>query len=314
MTKHYGITFRLDAQLRQLIAAKDTTLNQVLEQSRMMIESQRSMVDELRSFKDVVYNLSGQVDSLKSIKSSLDELKDIKRSVDDLKRSVDELQNFRNVSDMVYELKKEIQNMKKDSAKPQQSLQDDIYALDDDYSDYNLGNNLSFGANPYQNYPNRMQPPMPPASALYAHGYYPPMFVPPYGYPNIPLTQPGEEKLFNKTDKHFFFMTFILCYSNSSIGFWCRATIASRFQRNAQYDDSSAKYVPRTVNQSTNHTKHSQFNWCQCISTSNKPTSKRATIQRNQSANCCANLYLNCFDNLFANIESASCKCGYYLV
>ncbi|XP_044766754.1 E3 SUMO-protein ligase RanBP2-like isoform X2 [Coccinella septempunctata] len=180
---------RLDAQIRQLIAAKDTTLNQVLEQSRMMIESQRSMVDELRNFKDVVYNLSGQVDNLKTMKTSLDELKEVKRSVDDLKRSVDELQNFKSVTDMVYELKKEIQNMKKDSAKPQHSINDDLYALDDDYSEYNIGNNLNFGANPYQNYPNRMQPPIPPPSALYPHGYYPPMFVPPYGYSNLGLAQ-----------------------------------------------------------------------------------------------------------------------------
>ncbi|XP_045463199.1 E3 SUMO-protein ligase RanBP2-like [Harmonia axyridis] len=180
---------RLDAQLRQLIAAKDTTLSQVLEQNRMMVESQRNMVDELRNFKDVVYNLSGQVDNLKAMKTDTNELKEIKKSVDDLKRSVDDLQNIRNVSDMVYELKKELQNMKKDNAKPQHPVQDDLYTLDDDYSDYNLGNNLNFNANMYQNYPNRIPTAMPPPSALYPHGYYPPMFVPPYNYSNLGLAQ-----------------------------------------------------------------------------------------------------------------------------
>ncbi|KAK9885831.1 hypothetical protein WA026_013702 [Henosepilachna vigintioctopunctata] len=180
---------RLDAQIRQIVATKDAAMKQVLEQNKTMVESHRCLVEELRSFKDAVYNLSSQVDDLKTMKSGLDELKGVKKSVDELKKSVDELQSFRNVADMVYELKREIVDIRKDRGKHHHQTCDDLYVLDDDYPEYNVSGNANFG----QNYPTRIPPPaVPPPAAMYPH-LYPNIYgsMPQYCYPHLGLSQSG---------------------------------------------------------------------------------------------------------------------------
>ncbi|KAL3285049.1 hypothetical protein HHI36_019175 [Cryptolaemus montrouzieri] len=183
---------RLDAQFRQLNLTVDSKINQVLEQTKFMIESQRNLVEELRSFKEAEYNLAGQVDSIKMMKSNLEELKSLSKRVDELKISVEELQNFRTVTDLVYELKREIVDMKKDNAKHHQQTNDDLYVLDDEYPDYNISGNVNFNSNLYPNYSGRFPQTVPPPAALYPHGLYPALYgsIPPYGYPNLGLSQP----------------------------------------------------------------------------------------------------------------------------
>lgn len=186
---------RLDAQIRQLIASKDTTMHNVLEQNRVMVESHKCLVDELRSFKEVVSNLSYTVNDLRSLKSSVEELKGIKSAVDDLKTSVDELQNFRTVSDMVYEMKKELAELKKDNIKAKNNpLNDeDLYVLEDEYQDYGLPSNINNLNNLYSNIPNRMPGAAAAAAAavaansLYgAHPLYQTMGYPVMPYLNYP--------------------------------------------------------------------------------------------------------------------------------
>ncbi|KAJ8928994.1 hypothetical protein NQ314_018352 [Rhamnusium bicolor] len=84
---------RLDAQIRQMVASRDSALTNIVEQNKIMVDSHRSLLEELRSFKDAVNNLTATVEDLKTMKRGFEELKDIKKSVDELKSSVDDLQN-----------------------------------------------------------------------------------------------------------------------------------------------------------------------------------------------------------------------------
>lgn len=49
---------RLDAQIRQLIASKDVSMNAILEQNRNMAELQKTLTTEIRGFKDAVNRLA----------------------------------------------------------------------------------------------------------------------------------------------------------------------------------------------------------------------------------------------------------------
>lgn len=173
---------RLDAQIRQLIANRDTTMHNLLEQNRNMFESHRVLEDELRSLRDVLSNISLTVNDLRQMRSTTEELKNIKTSVDDLKVSVDELlQNFRTVTDMVYEVKKEVAELKKDANKIKNPLNDDdLYVLDEDYQDYGLNANTSNLNNLYSSIPNRMPGAALPNALYGAHPLYQ------MGYPVMP--------------------------------------------------------------------------------------------------------------------------------
>ncbi|CAH0545652.1 unnamed protein product [Brassicogethes aeneus] len=174
---------RLDAQLRQMAATKDTAVTSILEQNKLMVDSHRSLLEELRSFKDAVNNLTSTVEELKSIKSGMEELKEIKTTVTDLKHSVNDLQS---VVDIVKEMRKDINDLKKDNTggKNPQLSEEDLYVLDPDYGvDYGLNANLGqYNPNLYQNYQGRLSganalnPGNLPTSygALYP-GLYPPM-------------------------------------------------------------------------------------------------------------------------------------------
>ncbi|KAJ8969538.1 hypothetical protein NQ317_008618 [Molorchus minor] len=184
---------RLDAQIRQMAATRDTALNNILEQNKIMVDSHRSLLEELRSFKDAVNNLTSTVEDLKSMKKGFEELKNVKKSVDELKNSVDELQN---VVDVVQEMKKEINELKKDQSKNNQLSDEDLYVLDPDYGvDYNINSNIgNYNPNIPSLYPN-YQPGR--VGATNALPYGPPGLYPglypglAYAYGGLGLPQPG---------------------------------------------------------------------------------------------------------------------------
>lgn len=182
---------RLDAQIRQLTASKDAAINNILEQNKFMVESHRNLVEELSGFKDAVNALTSTVNELKTIKHSIDELKSIKQSVDELKVAVDDLQNFRNVSDVVYEMKKEIAEMRKDGKfKNNQLSEEDLYVLDEDYgADYNINTGHVANLNPSL-YPNIGRLPAGSSLGYAAAPLYPGMYSM-YPYPGLGLPQAG---------------------------------------------------------------------------------------------------------------------------
>lgn len=174
---------RLDAQLRQLIASKDTAINQMMDQNRIIVDSHRFLVDELKGFREAVKGLTSAVGELQTIKNTVEDLKGIKTVVEELKTSVDELQSFRNVTDVVCELKKELHELKKDSHKIKTAhlSDEDLYPLDEEFgNDYNIGSNVS-GFNPSL-YPHGRIP----VTGSFAYGapaLYSPMYqMSPYHY------------------------------------------------------------------------------------------------------------------------------------
>lgn len=194
---------RLDAQLRQLTASKDAAIGHVLEQNRLMVEAHRGLVDELRSFRDAVSSLTSAVGELQSLKHTVEDLRGVKDSVDQLKHSVDELQDFRNVSDVVYEMKKELAELKKSGGSKGKSgaaqlSEEDLYNLDEEFgADYSLGSGLA-GFNPslFPSYQGRV-----PAAGSFAYPQapmYPGMYPMAY-YAGLGIPQAGE----------FFFFLFI---------------------------------------------------------------------------------------------------------
>lgn len=179
---------RLDAQLRQMQASRDTTVTHIMEQNRLIVDAHRSLVDELRSFRDTVTNLTSKVDDLRISDNSVnDELRGIKTSITGLQTAVNDLQNFRDITDMVQEMKKEIAEIKKDGskAKPNQLSEEDLYVLDEEYGgDYGINSNVP-GFNPanlYSNYTGRLPGAYPPP-ALY------PGLYPMYPYTNLGIAQ-----------------------------------------------------------------------------------------------------------------------------
>lgn len=182
---------RLDAQLRQLIASKDTAISQMMDQNRIIVDAHRCLVDELKSFREAVRGLTSAVGELQTIKHTVEELKGIKDVVEELKTSVDELQSFRNVTDVVYEMKKEISELKKDShkVKSAQLSDEDLYPLDEEFgNDYNIGSAVA-GFNP-NIYPQGRIP----GTGSFAYGppaLYSPMYqMAPYHY-GLGLPQAG---------------------------------------------------------------------------------------------------------------------------
>lgn len=161
---------RLDAQLRQLAASKDVLLTNILEQNKAIIEAHKTMVDELKSVKE----------GITSLISSANE--------------------HRALTDMVYELKKEIKDLKKSSKKSNLLSDEDLFGLDDEeVNDFNINANpVSMNpANLYSNFQGRLQgtnnlayPPLP-------YGTMYPM----YTYPGLGLPTPGKLK-----DKYDFLM------------------------------------------------------------------------------------------------------------
>lgn len=181
---------RLDAQLRQLLASKDTAVNHILEQNKFMMESHRALLDEIRGFKDAVNNLTSTVDEMKGFKATIGEIKELQKSVDDLKNSVDDLKN---VTDDVLKMKKEIAELKKDTLKikSNQISDEDLYGLDEEYNnDYSAAINSNIAGlstNLYPTLGRLPQPnPLPYGPALY-HSMYPMLH-----YPGLGLPQAGE--------------------------------------------------------------------------------------------------------------------------
>ncbi|GJQ79003.1 hypothetical protein Trydic_g164 [Trypoxylus dichotomus] len=179
---------RLDAQLRQLLASKDTAVNHILEQNKSMMDSQRAMLDEIRGFKDAVNNLTATVDEMKGFRATIDDIKELQRSVDELKSSVDDLKN---VTDDVLKMKKEIAELKKDTLKikSNQISDEDLYGLDEEYSgDYTaaINSNMAAAGLPTNLYPTLSRLPQP-SSLPYApplyHGMYPMLHYPGLGLP-----------------------------------------------------------------------------------------------------------------------------------
>lgn len=185
---------RLDAQLRQLVASKDAAINHILDQNRLMVEAHRNLVDELRGFRDAVSNLTSAVGELQGLKHTVEDLRGVKESVDQLRNSVDELQDFRNVTDVVFEMKKELAELKKAGGKTKntQLSDEDLYPLDEDFgADYNLGSSLA-GFNPslFPNYQGRV-----PGAASFPYPQapiYPGMYPMPYHYAGLGLPQAGK--------------------------------------------------------------------------------------------------------------------------
>lgn len=182
---------RLDAQLRQLLASKDTAVNHILEQNKFMMESHRALLDEIRGFKDAVNNLTWSVDEMKGLKATVDDIKELQKSMDELKVSVDDLKN---VTDDVLKMKKEIADLKKDTMKikSNQISDEDLYGLDEEYSsDYNaaINSNIAAGLTPNL-YPTlgRLPQPnsLPYGPALY-HSMYPMLH-----YSGLGLPQAGK--------------------------------------------------------------------------------------------------------------------------
>ncbi|KRT82309.1 Anaphase-promoting complex subunit 3 protein, partial [Oryctes borbonicus] len=178
---------RLDAQLRQLLASKDTAVNHVLEQNKVMMDSQRALLDEIRGFKDAVNNLTATVDEMKGFKTTIDDIKELQKSVDELKGSVDDLKN---VTDDVLKMKKEIAELKKDTMKikSNQISDEDLYGLDEEYSsDYTAAINSNIAAGLTTNiYPTLGRLPQPnslPYGPTLYHGMYPMLHYPALGLP-----------------------------------------------------------------------------------------------------------------------------------
>lgn len=151
---------RLDAQLRQLATTTDSAITHILDQIRLLVDSHRSLVEEFRGIRNTDTNLT---------KHTVEELKGIKESVNELKNSVEELQSFRDVTDVVYELKKELSELKKDAEKSKSSqlTDEDLYPLVDNFgAAYFEGSNISgLGAGVYHQgripAPNAMGYPQP---------------------------------------------------------------------------------------------------------------------------------------------------------
>lgn len=80
---------RLDAQIRQMAAARDAAFSNIAEQNRLVVESNRTLLEEVRGFKDAVNNLTSMVDELKSLKIGFDQIQNIEKSVEELKNSFD---------------------------------------------------------------------------------------------------------------------------------------------------------------------------------------------------------------------------------
>ncbi|XP_060534737.1 E3 SUMO-protein ligase RanBP2 [Cylas formicarius] len=142
---------RLDAQLRQMAAARDAVVGGLVEQNKTVAELQRGLLEEFRGFKDAVKRLSGAVD---------EQARTFRECLDDLKQ---------NVGDVVRELKLEIRELKKDQQKNTVQLSDeDLFGLDLDYN-----------VNP--------QPQPPPPPLLYPSPYHARMPPPPAAalYPSL---------------------------------------------------------------------------------------------------------------------------------
>lgn len=182
---------RLDAQLRQMAAAKDATYQHILDQHRIIMDTHRSLVDELRGFKEAVHGLT----------SSVDEIRNVKKSVEELKTVSDDIQNMK---EQIYEIKKDLADLKKDTnkLKSTQINEEDLYALEEEYGvDYNINqaagtSGFNSAAALYPNFPQRLQGAAAAAAAaatanIYSgqglYGMYP--MYPPYG--GLGLSQPG---------------------------------------------------------------------------------------------------------------------------
>lgn len=116
---------RLDAQLRQIAAAKDATLSHILEQTRLLMDAQRTLVEEIRGLKD---SFTASVDGF------TDDLRNLKMDINELKKDTNKL-------------------------KSTQINEEDLYALDDEYGvDYNINAGTSFNsaAGLYSNFPPRL--------------------------------------------------------------------------------------------------------------------------------------------------------------
>lgn len=193
---------RLDAQLRQLLASKDTAVNHILEQNKFMMESHRALLDEIRGFKDAVNNLTSTVDEMKGLKSTIGEIKHLQSSVDELKNSVDDVKN---VTDDMLKMKKEIAELKKDTMKikSNQISDEDLYGLEEEYNnDYGTAINSNIAGLTTNLYPSLGRLPQPNSlqygPALY-HGMYPMLH-----YSGLGLPQTAGEYYFGVFVRFYF--------------------------------------------------------------------------------------------------------------
>ncbi|KAL1491802.1 hypothetical protein ABEB36_012345 [Hypothenemus hampei] len=187
---------RLDAQIRQLIAARDVTNHTVLEQSKMTMEFQQSLIEEIRSLKDAIKSFSIGTDQ--KVRDVTGNFEDVKKMVDNLTHSVDD--RVQNITDMVQEIRLELNEIKKDQNKNAPISVEDLYDLDQDYAslDYNLGVSQvnPVASNLFSNVHRMPQAsanlPAAAAAAAYGHGLYPALYPGmPYPYGALGLPQPN---------------------------------------------------------------------------------------------------------------------------
>ncbi|XP_030766010.1 E3 SUMO-protein ligase RanBP2 [Sitophilus oryzae] len=125
---------RLDAQLRQMMASKDLTMRNLIEQNRTLTELQRSLME--KHFVELTHTMD-------------DRLQNVIDMVQGMKKEMNEI-------------RKEINEIKKNQIKNTQLSDEDLYVLDPDYSsalDYNLGTGLSNPAPNINPVVNNMYPP-----------------------------------------------------------------------------------------------------------------------------------------------------------
>ncbi|XP_048524432.1 E3 SUMO-protein ligase RanBP2 isoform X2 [Dendroctonus ponderosae] len=171
---------RLDAQIRQLIASKDISMNAIIEQNRNMTELQKTLTNEIRGFKEAVNRLAATTSDKVTYDSSI---REVKKLVDDLTHSVDD--RLQNLTDMVQEMKREFRDMKKDENKLDV---DDLCYLD--FDDGSAQANINPAVNNwYPKQPQAAAPNLPPyGNPAFYPGVYPLM---PYSFGALGLGQPG---------------------------------------------------------------------------------------------------------------------------
>nr|XP_022905835.1 ranBP2-like and GRIP domain-containing protein 4 isoform X1 [Onthophagus taurus] len=169
---------RLDAQLKQLLATRDTSLNHIMDQNKFMVESQKSLVDAVNTFTT----------------NTVEEMRILRTSIDDLKHSICDIQSL---SDQMAKMRKDIAELKKSTTtKPKNTelSEEDLYAL---YEECNTElNNANIVPSLNQNfYPNMGKiagnPLQYGAVAAATAALYPGMYHPMLPYQGVPLPQPG---------------------------------------------------------------------------------------------------------------------------
>ncbi|CAG9857681.1 unnamed protein product [Phyllotreta striolata] len=172
---------RLDAQIRQLACSKDASFTIVSEQNRMVVDMQKCLLDKLNRVIDELKDIKGDVEALKE------------RAKTEAGAAGVHADDIQNMMDVIQEIRKDLNEVKKNDSRNNQLSDEDLYVLDPDYGvDYNLSGNMA-GTSMYGNFPT---PRMPNPNHLAAYGQslmypglYPGGLTYPYG--GLNFVQPG---------------------------------------------------------------------------------------------------------------------------